>query len=110
MADVSNIPMRTETTAAVNRYILGDASPSTSGVVTISYDLNGGTSTYDFQCRAPGATTWVATNAYQADSTTPATSGTTTKTWRIDATGVQVALNVSAVTGSPRFTWIGTVG
>lgn len=110
MADVSGTPMRTETTAAVNRYILGDASPSAAGVITIGYDLNGGTSTYDFQVRVPGATTWVAANAYPADSTTPATSGTTTETWSIDATGKQVALNVSAVTGSPRFTWIGTVG
>jgi len=110
MADVTGTPMRRETTAAVNRYILGDASPSAAGIITIGYDLNSGTSTYDFQCRVPGATTWVACNAYPADSETPATSGTTTETYRIDATGVQVALNVSAVTGSPRFTWIATIG
>jgi hypothetical protein len=105
MADVTGTNMHTETSTAVARYILGNDSGGFAGVVTIGYDLNSGTSTYDFQCKVKGATTWVAQNAYPADSETPASTGTTTETWSIDGTGKQIALNVSAVSGSPRFTW-----
>lgn len=99
-----------ETSATVTRYLLGEVSPKYAGLVIIAFDLNSGTATYDFQCRTPGATTWDAINAYPADSETPATSGTTTETWTIDATGKEIAFNVSAKSGSPRFTWTTRIG
>lgn len=111
MADVNKTVVGVPFTAAVNRYIFADADSGRAAQFAIQFNLNGGTATYAFQVKVPGETTWQAAMAYPVDTpTTGATSGTTSNVWNIDASGKQVALNVTAATGSPQVTFFPLVG
>lgn len=90
------------TTVAVNRYILGGGPQEWKGQLAIEIDLNGGTCTYDFVVRV-GSGAWVAASAYPVNAlAAPVTSGTTTQVYMIDASGKDVAVNVTVATGSPQ--------
>lgn len=95
----------------VNRYIFGDAEVGFASQIVVEFDLNGATATYNFQSRVAGATTWVDQIAYPFNSGTGTTSGSGTQGYQIDASGKEIAINVSAVaTAFPILTWRPVVG
>lgn len=109
MADIQvGSTFRGFTLTATNRHIIGGGPDEWARQIAIEIDLNGGTCTYDFQCRVGGA--WVAAQAYPVNSSTAATSGTATQVWMIDSTGKQVAVNVTVATGSPQLYYRGVRG
>lgn len=117
MADVSGAAAPkagvtyTVTSAATDRYLLGDAEVGFASMVAIEFDLNSATATFDVQKRVTGATTWVASCLmYKATSATGVTSGTTTDVYTVDASGCEIAINVSSNNGSPKITWRPIVG
>ena len=113
MADVGVTQPITPFTPVVNRYLLEDASgastvapPQGKRTLLVEIDLNGGTLTYDFQGRAAGSgLAYGAIQGTPLSTGTPATSGTATQIWRFDATGIEVAINVTVATGSPKISW-----
>ena len=110
MADVNSGLQRTQFTAGVNRYIVGCVEPARAALFTFQIDLNGGTCTCVPQVRVPGQTTWQAGLAYPVSSTTGSASLTSSDVYRLDATGVEVALNFTATSGSPLVSYLATVG
>lgn len=110
MADIQTNSRRKTTygpLAATNRYIIGDFSEGALGArkVGVSIDLNGGTLTFTFQGRVPGSANWLDIRATPLSTGTVATGGTATENWQVDAEGLELAINVTVATGSPRFTW-----
>jgi hypothetical protein len=102
MADIFPGTTYAGTTLAVNRYILGGGPPDWAGQVAIQIDLNGGTCSYAFQSRVGSAGAWQAATAYPVSTNVGATSGTGSDIWMIDASGKDIAVNVTATTGSPK--------
>lgn len=97
--------------AATNRYILGDAEVGFASMIAVEFDLNSAAATFDIQKRVTGSSTWVTSCLmYKATSATGVTSGTTTDVYTVDASGCEVAINVSANNGSPKITWRPIVG
>lgn len=91
----------------VNRYILGEFSQFTVGgqrLLAAQCFLNAGTITYAFQCRVPGHVTWQAIQGRpQSAIGTPASSGSTSEVFQFQIDGLEFAINVTAITGSPQF-------
>lgn len=111
MADLTTNTAKTLVTVAqTNRYIFGDADVGCAGQVAIDLDTNGGTFTIAFQCKVPGASNWRTLAAYPADGTSLVTSTSTAGAYRVDASGVLVAVNVTATTGSPQVVFNPVVG
>ena len=109
MADiVKNVAGEATIVAATNRYILGDASPDSASWMRIQIDLNGGTGTFDFYTRLRGAgLSWCAALAYPTSApTTGASSVSSSNNWLIDATGLEVSVNVTASSGSPKLAFL----
>jgi hypothetical protein len=96
----------------VNRYILGDADSGRASQMSIQIFLNGGTATYAFQTKHRAQSTWQSAMAYPVSApTTGATSGTTSEIWQIDASGKDIAVNVTAqATASPILSFVPLVG
>ena len=107
MADVNANTRKTPITLGVNRYILGDFSgfANSNRQLAVSVDLNGGTLTFTFQGRVPGATTWTNIRATPLSTGTVATGGTATENWQLVPDGLEIAINVTVATGSPFAVW-----
>jgi hypothetical protein len=111
MADVRIFTARAPYTVANgNRYLLGSGDAAWASQLAIQVDLNGGTLTYNFQVRVTGGTPWQAAIATPVSTGTAATSGTASDVWNIDASGKEVAVNMTAGTGSPLLTFAPVVG
>lgn len=100
----------TVTSATTPRYIFGNGDDGFASQIVVQVDLNGATVAYDFQSRVTGATSWVAQLAYPFNSATGTTSGSTTMGFQIDASGKDIALNISANDGAPKLTFRPVVG
>lgn len=113
MADVKNNAAGVEITvpsATTPRYLFGDGDSGCASQIVVEIDLNGATVAYNFQSRVTGATTWVAQIAFPVDTGTGTTSGSSSMVYQIDASGKEVALNISANDGAPKITWRPLVG
>lgn len=111
MADLNAFAQGTAITLGVNRYILGTMDPARANIVTAQIDLNGGTCTVVPQVRVKPQTTWQAAQVFPVSApTTGSASLTGSDVYRLDATGVEVAFNCTAVTGSPIFSWFSVTG